>query len=114
MRRIFHVYILLSQERCLTLLHDHPKREELLSVLMDAGEEAWNRGAHEASPKSAYMVIVDLMEVQLAIRSFTSARALLRNNPWSDHPHRTYVLFSRLASYVRLCSREVLGPNAFV
>lgn len=32
---------------CLTLLHEHPKREELLDVLIDAGESAWARGAHE-------------------------------------------------------------------
>ena len=33
--------------RCLNLLHDHPKRDELLDVLIDAGESAWARGAHE-------------------------------------------------------------------
>lgn len=33
--------------RCLPLLHDHAKREELLEVLIDAGESAWARGAHE-------------------------------------------------------------------
>jgi hypothetical protein len=33
--------------RCLNLLRDHPKRDELLDVLIDAGESAWARGAHE-------------------------------------------------------------------
>ncbi|PBL00451.1 histidine kinase [Armillaria gallica] len=68
-------------KRCLSLLHDHPKRDELLSVLIEAGEAAWTRGAHE-----------------LAIRSFHSARALLRGDPWSEHPQRTFSLFSRIAS----------------
>ncbi|KAL0581381.1 Chk1 protein kinase [Marasmius crinis-equi] len=36
-------------KRCLPLLHEHPKRDELLDVLIDAGEAAWARGAHEAS-----------------------------------------------------------------
>lgn len=34
---------------CLQLLHDHPKRDDLLNVLIDAGESAWARGAHEVS-----------------------------------------------------------------
>ena len=29
------------------MLREHPKREELLDVLIDAGESAWARGAHE-------------------------------------------------------------------
>lgn len=33
--------------RCLPILHEHPKRNELLEVLIDAGESAWARGAHE-------------------------------------------------------------------
>lgn len=32
---------------CLPLLHENPKRDELLDVLIDAGESAWARGAHE-------------------------------------------------------------------
>ena len=46
------VYLVLFKEgirRCLNLLHDHPKRDELLEVLVDAGESAWARGAHEVS-----------------------------------------------------------------
>lgn len=69
-----------NMSRCLPLLQDHPKREELLHVLMQAGEEAWNRGAHE-----------------LAMRSFRSAKALLKD-PWRDNPDKAFILFSRLAS----------------
>ncbi|KAF8665081.1 hypothetical protein AX16_000549 [Volvariella volvacea WC 439] len=68
-------------KRCLPLLHEHPKRDELLDVLLDAGESAWARGAHE-----------------LAMRSFQSARALLREDPWADVPERTLQLLSRLAA----------------
>ncbi|KAG5646066.1 hypothetical protein DXG03_004489 [Asterophora parasitica] len=68
-------------KHCLLLLHENPKREELLNVLMDAGESAWERGAHE-----------------LAIRSFLSARTLLHKDPWEDNPGRTYALLSRLAA----------------
>ena len=32
---------------CLPILHEHSRREELLQVLIDAGEAAWDRGAHE-------------------------------------------------------------------
>lgn len=34
--------------RCIPLLLNQPNREELLDVLVDAGESAWARGAHEA------------------------------------------------------------------
>ncbi|KAJ8091390.1 Chk1 protein kinase [Marasmius tenuissimus] len=68
-------------KRCLPLLHEHPKRDELLDVLIDAGEAAWARGAHE-----------------LALRSFSSARTLLTDNPWVQRTQRTFNLFSRLAS----------------
>ncbi|KAJ6501559.1 dual-domain HisK/Mak2 protein kinase [Mycena vitilis] len=66
---------------CLPLLRDHPKRDELLDVLMDAGESAWARGAHE-----------------LALRSFVNARTLLPNNPWVAKPRRTLNLLRRLSA----------------
>ncbi|KAJ6626914.1 dual-domain HisK/Mak2 protein kinase [Mycena sp. CBHHK59/15] len=66
---------------CLPLLHDHPKHDELLDVLMEAGESAWARGAHE-----------------LAMRSFVNARSLLRKNPWTTKPRRTLNLLRRLAA----------------
>lgn len=40
----------LGRKSCLNLLRDHPKRDELLDVLIDAGESAWARGAHEVNP----------------------------------------------------------------
>ncbi|KAG5723159.1 Peroxide stress-activated histidine kinase mak2 [Termitomyces sp. T112] len=67
-------------KRCLPLLQDNPKREELLNILMEAGESAWERGAHE-----------------LAIRSFLNARSLLRNDHWAYDSARTFALLSRLA-----------------
>ncbi|KAF7367339.1 Histidine kinase [Mycena sanguinolenta] len=66
---------------CLSLLRDHPKHNELLDVLIDAGESAWARGAHE-----------------LAMRSFLNARTLLRKNPWVLKPRRTLNLLRRLAA----------------
>ncbi|KAF9473185.1 hypothetical protein BDN70DRAFT_997771 [Pholiota conissans] len=68
-------------KRCLNLLHDHPKRDELLDVLVDAGESAWARGAHE-----------------LAIQSFVSARNLLSGDAWAEKPRRTFILLSRLSA----------------
>jgi predicted ATPase len=62
-------------------LLDHPKREELLGVLVDAGESAWARGAHE-----------------VALQSFRSARSLLRDRPWEDDPGRTLLILSRIAA----------------
>ncbi|KAF7324347.1 Histidine kinase [Mycena venus] len=66
---------------CLPLLREHPKHDELLDVLIDAGESAWARGAHE-----------------LAMRSFLNARTLLRKNPWVPKPRRTLNLLRRLAA----------------
>ncbi|KAJ7139584.1 dual-domain HisK/Mak2 protein kinase [Mycena epipterygia] len=66
---------------CLPLLRDHPKHDELLDVLIDAGESAWARGAHE-----------------LAMRSFVNARTLLRKNRWTLKPRRTFALLRRLAA----------------
>ncbi|KAJ3894889.1 hypothetical protein GG344DRAFT_62575 [Lentinula edodes] len=68
-------------KNCLPLLLEHPKREDLLGLLIDAGEMAWARGAHE-----------------LATQSFKSAKTLLRNEPWAENPKRTFSLFSKLAS----------------
>ncbi|KAJ3575904.1 hypothetical protein NP233_g779 [Leucocoprinus birnbaumii] len=68
-------------KRCLPLLHEYAHRDELLDVLVDAGESAWARGAHE-----------------LAIQSFISARTLFRRNPWIDDPLRAFSVLHRLAS----------------
>lgn len=33
--------------RCLPLVREHPKRDELFELLIDAGDSARTRGAHE-------------------------------------------------------------------
>lgn len=68
-------------KKCLPLLLEHPKKEDFLNVLIEAGESAWARGAHE-----------------LAIRSFVSAKSLLSDDPWTNNPGRTFNLLSRLAA----------------
>ncbi|PPQ63721.1 hypothetical protein CVT24_004301 [Panaeolus cyanescens] len=91
-------------QRCLSLFQDHPRRDELLDVLIDAGESAWARGAHE-----------------LAIQSFVSARNLLREKAWADRPSRTFNLLSHLAALltwkgeISVVKRPVmhLNNNAF-
>jgi hypothetical protein len=35
------------------MLSDHPKKEEILDILIEAGESAWARGAHEVKLSSA-------------------------------------------------------------
>ena len=37
----------LPENRCLPLLREHNKRGELVSLLIEAGDSAWARGAHE-------------------------------------------------------------------
>ncbi|KAI5897382.1 histidine kinase [Schizophyllum commune H4-8] len=69
-------------KRCLPLLTNHPKRDELLVLLVDAGEDAWARGAHE-----------------LAIRSFESARTLLGDDPWkTKEDKKAFGVMLRLAA----------------
>ncbi|KAL1747326.1 histidine kinase [Schizophyllum fasciatum] len=69
-------------KRCLPLLSNHPKRDELLGLLVDAGEDAWARGAHE-----------------LAIRSFESARTLLGDDPWNNkEDKKAFGVMLRLAA----------------
>ena len=38
---------LTCENRCLPLLREHHKRGELVSLLIEAGDSAWARGAHE-------------------------------------------------------------------
>ncbi|KAH7929368.1 dual-domain HisK/Mak2 protein kinase [Leucogyrophana mollusca] len=68
-------------KRCLPLLREHPKREELLDVLVDAGNSAWARGAHE-----------------LALHAFLSAKSLLSPDAWEKNSRRSSLIFSRLAA----------------
>ncbi|KAH8834919.1 dual-domain HisK/Mak2 protein kinase [Flagelloscypha sp. PMI_526] len=67
-------------KKCLHLLRSHTKREDFLSALIEAGESAWARGAHE-----------------LAIVTFQNARELLPTTPWQTSPHRTFSLLTKLA-----------------
>lgn len=39
-------------KKCLPLLLEHPKKEDFLNVLIEAGESAWARGAHEVGLES--------------------------------------------------------------
>ncbi|KAJ7226000.1 dual-domain HisK/Mak2 protein kinase [Mycena pura] len=66
---------------CLPLLRNHLRHDEFLDVLIEAGESAWARGAHE-----------------LAKRSFVNARTLLRAKPWVTKPNRTLSLMRRLSA----------------
>ncbi|KAI6045151.1 STKc type histidine kinase [Pisolithus marmoratus] len=66
--------------RCIPLLLKEPNREQLLDVLVDAGESAWARGAHE-----------------LAFQAFLSAQKLLSTDHWAVNPTRSSLLLSKLA-----------------
>lgn len=66
--------------RCIPLLLKYPNREQLLDVLVDAGESAWARGAHE-----------------LAFQAFLSAECLLGTDHWTISPKRSSLLMSNLA-----------------
>ncbi|KAI6136939.1 STKc type histidine kinase [Pisolithus sp. B1] len=66
--------------RCIPLLLKYPNREQLLDVLVDAGESAWARGAHE-----------------LAFQAFLSAQCLLSTDHWALNPKRSSLLVSKLA-----------------
>ncbi|KXN87566.1 Peroxide stress-activated histidine kinase mak2 [Leucoagaricus sp. SymC.cos] len=83
-------------KRCLPLLHEYAHRDELLDVLIDAGESAWARGAHE-----------------LAIQSFISARTLFRRSPWVEDSSRAFAVLHRLASYV-VFACDLDGSNTII
>lgn len=83
---------------CLNLLQEHTKRDELLDVLLEAGESAWARGAHEVSRLPIQLFLCKLF--QLAIQAFESARPLLGRNTWVEKPGRTLNLLVRLSAYV--------------
>ncbi|KAF9498170.1 dual-domain HisK/Mak2 protein kinase [Pleurotus eryngii] len=85
-------------KRCLPLLHENPKRDELLDVLIDAGESAWARGAHEACYLRWKSSFPHLAPCQLAYHSFTNARSLLRPSSWENNYQRTFLLLIRIAT----------------
>lgn len=41
-------------------MHEHSQRDELLDILVDAGESAWDRGAHEV-----FEIVVGLFLTQV-------------------------------------------------
>ncbi|KAI0294831.1 histidine kinase [Russula brevipes] len=67
-------------QRCLPLLREHNKRGELVSLLIDAGDSAWARGAHE-----------------MAYQSLVNAQSLLEQDVWTANPTRTFSLYTKLA-----------------
>ncbi|KAG6896745.1 hypothetical protein C0992_006407 [Termitomyces sp. T32_za158] len=98
-------------KRCLPLLQDNSKREELLNVLVEAGESAWARGAHEVSPHIFLELWVHLKSLtwQLAIRSFLNARSLLRSDHWTNDSARTFALLSRLADFAEALNQTLFA-----
>ncbi|THH17217.1 hypothetical protein EW146_g3550 [Bondarzewia mesenterica] len=83
-------------QRCLPLLREHSKREELISFLIDAGDSAWARGAHE-----------------LAYQTLFNARSLLDKDTWKTNPDRTFSLVSKLAE-LSTWRGDHDGSNAFI
>ncbi|KAH8086606.1 histidine kinase [Cristinia sonorae] len=94
-------------KRCLPLLKDNSQRKVLLSLLLDAGDSARARGAHE-----------------LALQSYSNAFALLDEKPWDADFGRTMELYLRLAelstwkadfklseSYISECLERVTDPE---
>ncbi|GBE78499.1 histidine kinase [Sparassis crispa] len=67
-------------KRCLPLLREHAKRDELFLLSIDSGDSARARGAHE-----------------LALQSYINAQSLLDADSWTTDPERTGSLCLRLA-----------------
>ncbi|KAI0761686.1 histidine kinase [Trametes elegans] len=81
-------------KRCLPLLREHSKRDELIEMSIDAGDSARARGAHE-----------------LALQSYMNARSLLDENSWKNDPVRTSSLYMRLAELYTWKSEFNLSDN---
>ncbi|KAI0325627.1 histidine kinase [Cubamyces sp. BRFM 1775] len=81
-------------KRCLPLLREHSKRDELLEMSIDAGDSARARGAHE-----------------LALQSYMTARSLLDDQSWKTDPVRTSSLYMRLAELYTWKSEFNLSDN---
>ncbi|TFK57700.1 histidine kinase [Heliocybe sulcata] len=84
-------------KRCLPLLREHAKREELLNLMIESGDAAWARGAHE-----------------LALQSLISARSLLTDDAWERDPTRTLLLFTRLAAYTHPLLGDFIESDSLV
>ncbi|KAI1786301.1 histidine kinase [Ganoderma leucocontextum] len=81
-------------KRCMPLLREHSKRDELMEMSMDAGDSARARGAHE-----------------LALQSYVNARSLLDENSWKTDPSRTASLYMRLAELYTWKAEFALSDN---
>ncbi|KAH9964567.1 hypothetical protein BC827DRAFT_1265837 [Russula dissimulans] len=81
---------------CLPLLREHNRREELVSLLIDAGDSAWARGAHE-----------------MAYQSLVNAQSLLEQDVWTTEPSRTFSLYTKLAEYIVELERYSYMPVTF-
>ncbi|KAI9445552.1 histidine kinase [Lactarius indigo] len=77
-------------QRCLPLLREHNKRGELVSLLIEAGDSAWARGAHE-----------------MAYQALVNAQSLLDQDVWTANPARTFSLYAKLVEgsdqYIEAC-----------
>ncbi|KZT06226.1 histidine kinase [Laetiporus sulphureus 93-53] len=72
-------------KRCLPLLREHAKRDDLLKLSIDAGDSARARGAHE-----------------LALQSYINAQSLLDATSWAkdiDHACLIYLKLAELYSW---------------
>ena len=82
--------------RCLPLLREHYRRDELLDLSIDAGDSARARGAHEVCH-----TILDYQPLpnglQLALQAYLNAISLLDDDPWRTTPQRTMSLYLKLA-----------------
>ncbi|TBU58822.1 histidine kinase [Dichomitus squalens] len=81
-------------KRCLPLLREYSKRDELLEMSIEAGDSARARGAHE-----------------LALQSYMNARSLLDDDPWKTDPVRTSSLYMRLAELYTWKAEFTLSDN---
>ncbi|CDO70926.1 hypothetical protein BN946_scf184829.g34 [Trametes cinnabarina] len=84
-------------KRCLPLLREHSKRDELLEMSIDAGDSARARGAHEVFRMHIGLRRHADGSVKLALQSYMTARSLLDENSWKTDPVRTSQLYMRLA-----------------
>ncbi|KAH8992121.1 hypothetical protein EDB92DRAFT_1945661 [Lactarius akahatsu] len=66
-------------QRCLPLLREHHKRGELVSFLIEAGDSAWARGAHE-----------------MAYQALVNAQSLLDQDVWTTNSARAFSLYAKL------------------
>ncbi|KAI0063199.1 STKc type histidine kinase [Artomyces pyxidatus] len=83
-------------QRCLPLLRAHSKREDLIGLLIDAGDSAWARGAHE-----------------LAYQSLINAQSLLDADAWNTNQRRTFSLLTKLAE-LSTWRGDYEGSDAFI